>query len=175
MMVGRLSEVAARGSALAKGKTGAYGSQASVHPEIRKNLGPPTRFAGPWRHRRATLSKMNEQELHAYALQGLKSRLSELDAERAEIVALLSRFEGSQERRSSRKRAPASRTSEATPEPAVPVIAPEPEAAVAPPPEPEREVARVLPRRGRLQPGPAAAEPTPVLPPMPRLIKAKAS
>ena len=118
---------------------------------------------------------MNEQELRAYALRGLKSRLAELEIERAEILALLSRLEGVRDRRSTRTRRATSHTDEAAGPPPVMEIAPEPEPLVALPQECEREVARVLPRRGRLASTPPVVAPTPVLPPMPRLIKAKAS
>ena len=127
----------------------------------------------PARAGAATLVEMNEQELRAYAVRGLTARLAELNDERAGILALLAEW-GSAPAAGTRRRA---RTVARKGEPAVEATKPQgadrddPGVLAIPP---EREVARVLPRRKRVEPLPVQA-PAPVLPPMPRLVKARAS
>ena len=122
---------------------------------------------------------MNENELRAYALRGLTTRLSELDRERASIVALLAKLAGAGEE------VPAARERSLSPEARQRIgeaarrrwaqqRAVTAASTTAEPVTPdEQEVARVLPRRGRSH---QAAKPDSAsLPPMPRLIKARAS
>jgi len=116
---------------------------------------------------------MNEQELRAYALRGLKTRLTELDDERARILVLLEQWDTA---------APPSvrRRSRNVPRPSDPLDAAEVLVAILPIsssllPAAEPEVARILPRRNRAQARPPSAEAPPALPPMPRLVKFRAS
>jgi len=117
---------------------------------------------------------MNEQELRAYAVRGLSARLAELDEERSRIVVLLGQWGEAAATPTGRPRArrvpherdriePAETLSAGADAPAPPVAAAEP------------EVARVLPRRNRVQSRPPEGEQVPALPPMPRLVKARAS
>jgi hypothetical protein len=119
---------------------------------------------------------MTEDTLRAYALRGLNARLIELDLERARIVELLGAW-GRPRRAPSRasSAAPVERKKQAPPrpEPEHHVVS---EAAVHAPLASDVDEARVLPRRRR----PLAREqgttvPVPSLPPMPRLVKARAS
>ena len=121
----------------------------------------------------ATLFEMNEQELRAYALRGLKTRLSELDDERARILALLEQWDDAAKPSIRRK-------IRSVPDPSEPVDVAETLVATRPmssslPLAVEPEVARILPRRNRAQARPPAAEAPPALPPMPRLVKFRAS
>ena len=124
---------------------------------------------------------MNDQELRTYAVRGLTSRLTEIDTERERIVTLLAELTGSTTAAEARARRPLSpesrqRIGEAarqrwaarratTGDAHTPVVELEP--------EPEPEVARMLPRRGRAHRSVQTQEPdaAPSLPPMPRLIK----
>ena len=118
---------------------------------------------------------MNEQELRAYALLGLKTRLSELDDERARILALLEQWDDAAKPRVRRK-------IRNVPDQSEPVDVAETLVAIRPmssslPLAVEPEVARILPRRNRAQARPSVVETAPAaaLPPMPRLVKARAS
>ena len=113
---------------------------------------------------------MNDQELRTYAVRGLMARLAELDDERVRILELLGEWDTAPVQDTRRKARNATRHGtrvvDATPTPVA--------AESRPAATPELEVARVLPRRHRVKPQPAP-EPILVLPPMPRLVKARAS
>jgi hypothetical protein len=118
---------------------------------------------------------MNEQELRAYALRGLKTRLTELDDERTRILVLLEQWDTA-------PTPSVSRRSRNVPRPSEPLDAAEAPVAILPIsssllPAAEPEVARILPRRNRAQARPSVVEPAPAaaLPPMPRLVKFRAS
>ena len=124
---------------------------------------------------------MNEQELRAYALRGLTARLTELDDERARILVLLGEWDTAEKPAARRKvRTPRSdlgatlarhdETVDATQ--TLAVVRPDAGSLAE---DAEPEVARVLPRRNRAQVRPPADPPAPALPPMPRLVKARAS
>lgn len=116
---------------------------------------------------------MTEQELRALAVRGLSARLIELDEERARILGLLGRWDTASTPTVRRKvrRVPreADRVDSTVTQVAVA------RTLVPPVQVAEPEVARILPRRNRAQSRLPAADPTPVLPPMPRLVKARAS
>ena len=116
--------------------------------------------------------------MRTYAVRGLHARLSELHAERARILELLSVWDSHPEVGAAaapvpdpavtpRRRRRASRV--ATNPEVVAEAAPD-----AAPVTVEREEARILPRR-RARVQVPAEPPAPVLPPMPRLVKATAS
>jgi len=117
--------------------------------------------------------RVNEQELRAYAVRGLSTRLAELDEERSRIVVLLEQWGTAttpagepRVRRAPRERARIEpvETLAAGAQPGVPHL-----------PIAESEVARVLPRRHRVKSRPPEDVPVPVLPPMPRLVKNRAN
>ena len=130
---------------------------------------------------------MDPLTLRTYAVRGLHARLTELNAERARILELLSVWDSD-----SKAGAPApsafAKAMADTPQPESAVtrrrrasgvatnadVVTRPTVPDAAPVTVEREEARVLPRRrARVQ---VQAEPqAPVLPPMPRLVKANAS
>ena len=119
---------------------------------------------------------MNQQELRAYAVRGLSARLAELNQERARIVALLAQWDGPAERRPREARATVNAAVEAEITlPAVRPVRTAPAAPELPTAAPEPEEARVLPRRRGAHPTLGMAMPAPSLPPMPRLVKARAS
>jgi hypothetical protein len=139
---------------------------------------------------------MNERELRAYALRGLTARLIELDHERASIVALLAELRGEVVETAEAIEAPAPRE---VPTPRRRTLSPEGRQRIAEAARqrwathrasapassahahdaaggPDADVARVLPRRGRLRrEAPPTAPAADALPPMPRLVKANAS
>jgi hypothetical protein len=119
---------------------------------------------------------MNQRELRAYAVRGLSVRLAELDQERARIVDLLSQWDGPAARppREARAKAdaPVEGATALAPERPVRTARAQPE---PPAGGPEPEEARILPRRRGPHPTLGAAAAAPVLPPMPRLVKARAS
>jgi hypothetical protein len=116
---------------------------------------------------------MTEPELRVYALRGLAARLTELDDERARILVLLEQWGAAARpvvRRQVRSIAPRTEFAVTT----ATNVADRPDSdALAP--AVELEVARVLPRRNRAQARPPVVETAPALPPMPRLVKARAS
>ena len=123
---------------------------------------------------------MNDDQLREYARMGLTARLAELEREQSDLRALLASLTHEPEARvaaqpramseDGRKRiGDAARRRWA----AVRAAASDPIETVEPVDAPAPETARILPRRGRLERRPAAA--LPALPPMPRLIKARAS
>jgi hypothetical protein len=116
---------------------------------------------------------MNEQDLRGYAVRGLTARLTELDEERSRILVLLEQWDAAPAPNLGRKIGSVARQR-------MQVDSRDVHAAVGgdtvvPAAAPEPDVARILPRRNRAQAGPPAPEPPPALPPMPRLIKARAS
>ena len=115
---------------------------------------------------------MNDQELRAYAVRGLAARLTELDDERAGILALLEQWDTSATPRRRPKERNVVRELDAVESALVPVVVPVSGAAV---PSAESEVARVLPRRNRGHADPTTGMTAPALPPMPRLVKARVS
>lgn len=123
----------------------------------------------------ATLWGMNERDLRAYAHRGLTARLAELDDERARILVLLAAWDDSARPTLRGKRTEAPLKREDTARALLPPV-PERLDFTTPRHEAEIEVARVLPRRRRVS-APAALPVSPALtlPPMPRLVKARAS
>ena len=116
---------------------------------------------------------MNEQELRAYALRGLTARLTELDEERARILVLLESWDTAAKPSVRRRRRDVPRTNDpvdsaATIVTTLPISGSPFHAA-------ELEMARILPRRNRAHARPPVVETAPALPPMPRLVKARAS
>lgn len=138
---------------------------------------------------------MTEQELRAYALAAVTARLSALDRERADLLALLTQFGGEAPDDAPLHAAPGAseprvalasatpvnerrrRTRVARPSPRSGDLPPAALEATAADDAVEAEAARVLPRRGRLRhhaaPIALPMPTTPTLPPMPRLIKAR--
>ena len=116
--------------------------------------------------------------MRTYAVRGLHARLSELHAERARILELLSMWDPAPQVGAAAAPAPAPagtprrrRTSRMAGNPDVLPGQSMPESG---PVTAERDEARVLPRR-RARVQVPAEPPAPVLPPMPRLVKATAS
>lgn len=121
---------------------------------------------------------MDPLTLRTYAVRGLHARLTELNAERARILELLSLWDSAPQVGAAAAPAPdpavtprRRRASRVATNPDVVTRQTVPDAA---PVTVEREEARVLPRR-RARVQVPAEPPAPVLPPMPRLVKAKAS
>ena len=125
--------------------------------------------------------------MRTYAVRGLHARLSELHAERARILELLSVWDSSAPSRTAVTHPEVGAAAAPVPDPAVTPrrrrrasrVATNPDvvAEAAPDAAPvtvEREEARILPRR-RARVQVPAEPPAPALPPMPRLVKAKAS
>ena len=129
---------------------------------------------------------MNERDLRAYARLALTARLAELDDERERVLALLATWSdsGRKSGRGTGPDAPLKRDDTVGPAAIAVAVRPDPtlpsasarQAFSTSPPEADIEVARVLPRRRReMAPAPVAVTPALTLPPMPRLVKARAS
>jgi hypothetical protein len=138
----------------------------------------PTRMSG---RADATLCGMNQRDLRAFAHRGLTARLAQLDEERARILVLLAACDDSVEPTVRRRMPKASPTHGRAPaattltEPADTASASAGQAFGTAPRETEIEAARVIPRRRRLLAPVVASAPALALPPMPRLVKARAS
>jgi hypothetical protein len=124
---------------------------------------------------------MNQRDLRAYAHRGLTARLAQLDEERARILVLLAACDDSVEpivpRRPPKTLPTHGRARAATTltESADTASASAGQAFGPAPRETEIEAARVIPRRRRMLAPIVAAAPALALPPMPRLVKARAS
>ncbi|HTV02058.1 MAG TPA: hypothetical protein VMF13_16030 [Luteitalea sp.] len=118
---------------------------------------------------------MNADQLRAYAISGVTSRITALETELSELRAVLSRLQPDVVATPARepRATPARPRAVAVARPAaVEPVVDEPVASS----EIERpEPARVIARRGRLPRQVVIQEPVVVLPPMPRLVKASAS
>ena len=117
---------------------------------------------------------MNPDQLRAYAIAGVSSRITALETELSDLRGVLARLQpdlAATPAREPRVVAPRPRPVASIRPPSAPLVQALEESTAPEQPEP----ARVLARRGRLPRPVVAPEPVVVLPPMPRLVKASAS